>query len=322
MTRRERRCEPPRTLVRPVAVDPTGATGPTRGQARGSGWRRTTRGLFVPAATPETVEQRILEQSMLLPDVGAVSGWAALRLHGAAFCDGLAEDGRTRLPVPLVVPPGSDLRERRGVVRHRAFLDSAEIEIRAGIPVARAARALLDATCWAKDLEDAVVLTDIALAAGLVSKAEFGEYLVGRAGHRGVARARRALELADERTLSPLETRLRMIWMLDAELPRPRCNWPVADALGHRIGRPDLLCEELAVIGEFDGADHRTAFTQREDVRKEERYRDAGLECFRVVGVDLRDRSLVVRRMRAAVARSYEAQRPRRWLVRQNPGPL
>jgi len=218
--------------------------------------------------------------------------------------------------------PAATSANATGVVRHRVFLDPAEIEIRAGIPVVRAAHALFDATRWAKDLEDAVVLIDIALAAGLVSRAEFGEYLAGRAGHRGVARTRRALELADERTLSPLETRLRMIWVLDAELPRPRCNWPVADAQARRIGRPDLLCEELAVVGEFDGADHRTAATQREDVRKEERYRDAGLECFRVVGTDLRDRALVVRRMRAAVARAHEAQRPRRWLVRQNPGPL
>ena len=42
---------------------------------------------------------------MRLPAVGAVTGWAACRLHGAAFFDGLAPDGVTPLPVPLAVGP-------------------------------------------------------------------------------------------------------------------------------------------------------------------------------------------------------------------------
>jgi hypothetical protein len=44
-------------------------------------------------------EQRILEQSMRLPDGGAVTGWAACRLLGASFFDGLEQDGGTRSPV-------------------------------------------------------------------------------------------------------------------------------------------------------------------------------------------------------------------------------
>jgi hypothetical protein len=43
------RCVPPVNLVRPVPVDPTGARGPTKAQAAGPRWRRTSKGLHVPA---------------------------------------------------------------------------------------------------------------------------------------------------------------------------------------------------------------------------------------------------------------------------------
>lgn len=107
---------------------------------------------------------------------------------------------------------------------------------------------------------------------------------------------RAALELAEDRVLSPQETVPRLIWMLDAGLPRPRCNWPVGDGRGRRIGKPDLLCEEVDVAGEYDGADHRAAERQADDVSKEDRYRNAGLEAFRLVGRDLASVDRVVSR--------------------------
>ena len=105
---------PPDGLVRPVPVDPTGRNGPTRGQANGFRWRRTSCGLFVPAMVDAGVpEQRILEQSMRLTG-GAVTGWASCRLHGAAFFDGLRRDGRTLIPVPLNCGPLHQIRRLPG----------------------------------------------------------------------------------------------------------------------------------------------------------------------------------------------------------------
>ncbi len=97
-------CRRPEGLVRPVRVDPAGIAGPTRGQATGSRWRQTSIGLYVPSNVDESVvEQRILEQASRIRQYGAVTAWAALRWHGAAFFDGTTDGGRTRLPVPLVV---------------------------------------------------------------------------------------------------------------------------------------------------------------------------------------------------------------------------
>src|SRR5680860_1344577 len=90
-------CGPPRGLVAPVPIDPSGTSGPTRGQARGRKWRESTHMLYVPSFVDATVpEQRIIEKSMLLGSDGAVTGWAACRQHGANFFDGRQGDRDSR----------------------------------------------------------------------------------------------------------------------------------------------------------------------------------------------------------------------------------
>jgi hypothetical protein len=61
----------------------------------------------VPADVPQTVEQRILEAAVRLPEGGIVTGWGALRLAGAAYFDGFA--GPTPQPVPVLLPHTSRL---------------------------------------------------------------------------------------------------------------------------------------------------------------------------------------------------------------------
>lgn len=315
--------DPAPGLTRPVPVDPAGRLGPTKGQARGPFWRRTSTGLYVPSHVDRgQVEQRILEEAGRLRGPGAVTGWAALRLHGAGYFDGLTADGSTELPVPLVVAPGTPLRSTPGTEVHRERLDAAEVRHRHGIACTTPLRAAFDAARRAPGLRAAVVVLDMARAPGLVGRTAMRQYLVTKAGWPGVRQVTRALELTDARSCSPRETTLRLIWRLDAGLPAPRCNWPVADADGRFIGSPDLLCEEVGVVGEYDGAEHRTRRRQRDDVRRDDLFRRVGLEPFRVVGADLEDVPLVVDRMRAAVARARASSTPRTWRVKRAPGPV
>ncbi|MCZ4498690.1 MAG: hypothetical protein JWQ74_1243 [Marmoricola sp.] len=310
------RCKPPSSLVTPVPVDPAGVRGPTEGQARGPHWRRTTSGRYVPAAVPRTVEQRILEQSVRLPPGGAVTGWAALRLHGGGFFDGTL-DGATLLDVPLVLAPGSTLRRRPGSRFTRERLPPADVTAVHGIRVTTPARATFDEMRAQPDLRSAVVVLDMALAARVLTLNGFHQFLAERAGWPGITRVRESLEHADPGSMSPQESRLRLIWVLDAGYPRPRCNVAVGDAEGRFVGTPDLLCESLAVVGEYDGAFHRARKRHRSDVRREAGFRQCGLETFTVVGEDLYDVPLVVARMRAAVERAAAAGLPRRWSTRR-----
>lgn len=310
-------------LVRPVAIDPAGRTGPTKGQAAGPRWRGTSTGLYVEANVDRSVvEQRILEESCRLPPGGAVTGWAALRLHGVGYLDGLAPDGRTLLPVPLVVAPDSNFKEVPGVTRHRERLSSSDVIEVHGIPVTIPNRAAFDAARRARDVRSAVTILDLALACSVITRGGLATYFESKPGWHGRRQVIQALDLADPRCMSPRETALRLIWVLDGKLPRPKSNWPVSDASGSFVARPDLLSEQLAVVGEFDGAQHRSRERQRADLLRDDRFRSMGLEPFRVVGADLYDVPLVLTRISAAIARAQSSTVPRTWRVKVNPAPV
>jgi hypothetical protein len=292
-------------LTPPVRIDPTGLTGPTAGQSRGARWRKTSHGYFVPAeVSDECPEQRVMEQSVRLPSGGGVTGWAACRLRGAAFFDGLDTDGVTRLPVPLAIGPTSLIREDPAVRVSRDSLDGERITLVQGIPCVPVHRAVFDAMRWASDVREATVVIDMAAAAELISVRMMRTYVATRARWRGVPKVRRALDLADEHSMSPGETRMRLVWVLDAGLPSPLCNQPVFDRRGDLIGVADLLDPTAGVVGEYDGAAHRGARRHRRDVLREDRFRRAGLEYFKVVGLDLEEVPMVVERMLTTRRRS------------------
>lgn len=302
------RCPPARNLVQPVRLDPTGVTGPTRHQARRGRWRQTTYGFHVPFDTDSTsVEQRILEQSMRVGDDGAVTGWAALRLYGAAFFDGLAPDGRTVLPVPLACP--RKLIATAESVGSRVSLAGHRIRLVQGVRCVGVERAVVDEIARVADLREAVVVIDMACAARITSRHRLRSYLQrhARVGN-GVVDA--ALDLAVESSLSPQETRMRLVWVLDGGWPEPLCNQVVYTVAGDLLGKPDLLDPYLGVCGEYDGALHRSRARHRWDVGRIDEFRRAGLEPFVIVAGDSREVQL--RRMGTARARARSRAHERR----------
>jgi hypothetical protein len=106
-----------------------------------------------------------------------------------------------------------------------------------------------------------------------------------------------ALQMASEHSRSPNETRMRLIWVLDASLPVPLVNRPVFDRADACWGVADLLDVRAGVVGEFDGADHRQARQHSADLAREDRFRRQGLEFFRISDPDLADVDRVVGRM-------------------------
>ena len=266
-------------------------------------WRRTTAGFYVPAWTSTDVEQRIVEQGHRLT-TGVVTGWAALRLHLVAYCDGLERDGRTELPVPLL-ENGERLTPHPGrlILRGRIHPDDVE-EIGGMVRCATVARALLDVLRLEEDDREAVVALDMTLAAGVIRRDAFRDYLASRPRIHGAGRALRLLPGCEPRSRSPQESRLRQIWERDASWDRPLCNVDVCDASGVFIGRPDLLDPVRAVVGEYDGEDHRSKARHARDVAREAAFRRAGLEMVTVVGESLKDVPDVVARLHEAEARA------------------
>ena len=313
-------CPAPKGLVRPVPLDPAGVAGPTRGQARGRGWRRTTQGLYVPSdVDAAVVEQRILEMSMLLPELGGATGWAGCRADGATFFDGLMTDGQTELPVPLCIGPLGKRREPKDAVYSRERLLPGELVTRHGIQCVNRFRSLFDEMRYAVSVRESVVAMDMMAAAERISLRQMWGYVDEHPGWTGVPQARAALELASEHSRSPNETRMRMIWRLDAGLPPPLVNRPVFDLNGRLLGYPDLLDPVAGLVGEYDGAEHRKARRHSKDVAREERMRAVGLEYFKITGPDLPDVPLVVARMTSTRSRAKWLSPERRAWTLQPP---
>ncbi|WP_155918133.1 hypothetical protein [Marmoricola sp. URHB0036] len=306
-------CHRPTDLVAPVAVDPTGRSGPTRHQAAGPRYRQTSPGLYVPSDTDsDVVEQRILEQALRIRGQGAITGWAALRWRGARYFDGTDGAGRL-LPVPLVVGLGK-LRPDDRVSISQAQIAPTEYARTGAISCATVQRALFDEMRWAHGVRAAVVAVEKVTAARMISVGLMRRYVQQRPAWTGVQQVRDALALAVNDSHSPQETLMRLVLVLDAGLPTPLCNVPLFDLNGRLLGIPDVFDPVAGLVGEYNGASHRALDRRRADNAREERFREVGLEYFDIVEGDLRDRPHVVHRMRQTRARAlFEAPEDRRW---------
>lgn len=309
----------PGDLVAPIRIDPTGRGGPTRHQAAGPKWRQTSPGLYVPIDAPGHVHQRILEQGSRIKVYGAVTAWAALRWRGGRFFEGSTLEGAGPVPVPLVTG-GRDLRPDPRVHVSKAQLAPEEREQVGGVWTAVATRALFDELRRHGDPRQAVVDVEMAIAARLVDIDEFRIYLEGRNAWTGIGLAREAAKVAGLGCRSPQEVRMALVWMWDAGLPRPLCNVPIFDLKDRLIAIVDLLDVAAGCVGEYQGADHKDGERHRADVAREQALRDHGLECFEVVGGDMQDRDLTVKRMINARERSrFEPRARRTWTLQQPP---
>lgn len=245
-----------------------------------------------------------------------MTGWAALRWHGAAFFDGTAGPSEWA-PVELVTG-GRALRADPRVAISAAQLAPEERQLIDGLWVTSVERALFDSVRRRAGVREAVVDVESTLAAGLLSLGQLTGYIACRNAWTGVGMAREATTLAGLGTRTPQETRMALTWILDAGLPRPQCNRPVFDLRGNLVAMPDLLDVEAGCVGEYQGAHHKDREQHRADVARADRLRAVGLESFEVVGGDLEDRDLVVKRMREARDRArFAPAHERAWTLEQ-----
>lgn len=283
--------------------------GITPHELRGPLWERALHGRyrFMDASTNRP-EARIDVARSVMPADGALTGWAAAYLLGVTDLDGRNWSGRLE-PVVVALPRNRRIK-RAAIATIRAPLPDDDICTIRGIRVTRGAR-----TCFElmrrSSLEDAVVAVDAMVRAGAVTLDDVRAYVRGKAGWDGVPTARAALELADGRAASCPESRLRVVWVVDAGLPPPKVNVPVFGPSGHLAGIPDLLDAATGLAGEYDGAHHRQLEQHAADNVREERLEALGLTVVRATSVDLRRRRQLVARLREGYRRAPRATR--RW---------
>lgn len=302
-----------------MRVDPEGLTGPTRAQARGRSWRKTSYGFYVPAEVDgDLPEQRIVEAGHDLRGSQSVTGWGALRWHGAEWFDGTSAGGDRR-PVQLAVVHGSR-RSQAGIEVTSKYIPPRDRVVVDGLQVVSPVCAVGFEMRYAVDLVAAVRSFDLAAAVDLVSRNELLDYFELLYHWTGIPLARKAATLVDENAWSPAEVDVRLVWPLDLGLVPPLTNRPVFDRRGRHVGTPDLLDVETGLVIEYNGRLHLAGTRHAKDLVREDRFRAVGLEVLTLVSADRADRQRLIGRIRAARARaSFVPAVDRRWTLELPP---
>lgn len=288
-------------------------------ELRGPGWTRANQGLWswTAGGPPDpAAHSRVLRAAPLVRDHGAIGGWAAGLLHGFAEFDGTCADGK-HLPVPLCLPRAVRCRRPRDVRVFRSDLTADEIVVVDGVRVTSLVRTAADLVRRAGSDVEAVVNLDMLLRRHPTFGADVATWIHTHARHRGLPRARRVLDLARAGSASPQESRLRMMWVLDAGLQMPRINRWLYDADGRLLGCADLFDADAGLVGEYDGEHHADARQRTHDHRRRESMERAGLIVVQHTMIDLgAGREMAVDRLRRAHGLGLSRDRSRdRWYL-------
>jgi hypothetical protein len=263
---------------------------------------RLRRGTYVAGAIPdEAAERHRLEVRAATAELSAlcvVSHVSAAVLHGLPTW---------RLPLDRV----RVTRHRRSGARrtdrvqvHTAPVEPEELCLAEGLLVTTPARTIVD-VARTVPFEQAVVVADAALQAGLIEKPELERALARAAGWPGIPAARHVVAFADGGSESVGESRSRVA-IARAGLPAPVLQWEVRTADG-AMRATDFAWPQRRTVGEFDGkvkygrllrpgeAPGDAVFREK---CREDAIRDQGLEVVRWTWADLADFAAVAERIR------------------------
>ena len=249
--------------------------GLTKDHLLGASWRRLGGGFYALRAIADDPNVVLGAASRRLPRKAVFSGLTAAWLHGLDLppCN----------PIEVTLPLRCPTSRLVGVAVRRSTVGPGETVMRRGQQATSVVRTIADLG-RRLPLVDAVVALDMALHSKLLDLVDLRSWAGAHPRYRGVARLRRAIELAEPATESVMETRLRLVLVL-AGLPRPLAQIPLYDEDGHFVGRPDFYYPQHRLALEYDGSSHRENLTG--DNRRQNRMVDAGYRLLRFTAADV-----------------------------------
>jgi very-short-patch-repair endonuclease len=251
-------------------------------------WRRLSRGQYAWTQIPDDTELQLKAAQRRLPSQFAFSGRTAAWILGLDLspCD----------PIEAIVPRNISVRCRTGMRVRRASLAEGDVIQRRGFRLTNTLRTLTDLGSD-RDLVESVVALDLALHAGLIGMEALKSHIEKSSGAKGVRRLRRAVSLADSRSESPMETRLR-VQLVCARLPAPEVQVELHDKTGRFLGRADLYYSDVKLVVEFDGQNHKDRIAA--DLRRQNALLNAGYHVLRFTAADLHVKGSVAAQVRSA----------------------
>ena len=253
-------------------------------------FRRLGPETYVASQLPETPLQRLQAVARRLPPDAAFSGLTAAWLHGIDVepCD----------PIEATVRPDAGVSARSGIALRRSALGDNDVTRVQGMLATSIVHTVAE-VCSRLNLTEAVVVLDAALHKRRIRLDQLVAWADHHPGRRGLRNLRRAIDFAEAKAESPMESRLRMIMVLGG-LPKPQVQVPIHDRRGAFAGRPDLYYEHARLGIEYDGGFHRE--TLAEDNRRQNKLLNAGVRLLRFTGPDLlKTPQLVVDQVRAGL---------------------
>lgn len=236
------------------------------------------RGVYLGPSGSNTLVARAQGLAEVLPSDAQFSHHTAAELYGAPA-------PRTDELHVSVAASRTTPRRRRGVVTH-ARLRAGEPRLIDELLVTSPEQTFLDLAA-VLSLDEAVVLGDYFVRNWVSRSRLTGHVATAPRGTRGVVRAREALALVREGVNSPPETLLRLHIVRNG-LPEPAVNPTIYDSAGGWLGEPDLAHLLQRVLTQYDGDVHRTTIRRwRQDIARDEAFRDDGWTVLRATGSDL-----------------------------------
>ena len=266
--------------------------GLTLDHLRGKSFRKIARGLYVWIGFPGDEHLGLRAQVRRLPAGCVFSGLTAARLYGL--------DLQLAGPTEITAPVGAAVRAREDLRVRYGALEPGDVSCSSGLPVTSPIRTWFDLARHLR-FPDAVAGVDWGLRHALVNRRELAAYIERRRLIKGSRQARRVLELADSRSESLMESRLRTL-LLTARpsLPRLAVQHEVVSSTGLVLGRLDLAYADIKMGIEYDGAHHTR--TLAEDDQRQNRLINAGWVLLRFTAQDFYRRpEAIIAEVRAQV---------------------
>ena len=225
---------------------------------------------------------KLIARSRRLPPDALFSHETAAWLHGL--------DIDPFDPIHVTMPQRSTTSHLAGMSLTRSDYTEGEVGQARGLPTTSMTRTVAD-LARGRPIADAVVVLDMVLRARLTDLNQLRDWMKLHARHRGIRNIDRAMELADAASESPMETRLRVLLLMEG-LPRPSVQTKIQDETGMFIARADLCYPSERIAIEYDGVNHRERLAA--DDRRQNLLTDAGYRVLRFTASDILHRPATV----------------------------
>jgi hypothetical protein len=258
---------------------------------------RVSRDALLGGADVPTLVDWLKALFLVLPPSAVVGFHTAAKLYGFGVLSSRAPH--------ILVPSGTPVPDRRGVMTHQAVLPvGVPMEV-AGLPCVSPDRCAIDLARTSRRL-DAIAVLDAALRAGCCTPESLASELLRHDRLRGVRQARELVPLADARAECRQESQLRLI-LLEGGLGRPQPQLWVNDEWDEPRYRLDLGYEDLKVGAEYDGSSHLDRDRMRSDRQRHNWLASRGWTMRYFTDVDLyRRQPYIVVTMREAIVRASQ----------------